>query len=306
MIGAPHLGLSEVQRGRQPSSLTAGQITLQIKGWLQLENLEDRESRQIKYGQHSYRVHTYLTSRENCPSFLLLPLLIVIITRVIVLVIVILALADSDQVLFVLVGGRATANPGSLETQEGMSVVVETGETGESLDQGLLHQGPDRETVSDQSDIERLIDISYIRNISWGQIKVETSRVDVTCCQRAERAGWDYTDWRGEESRAGSGWSPLPHPSCWPAASQSSLRPLVFSLALPPPRPQDPPPCPPVSPGRSQTEYFEWKIWENFSCVGWVRSCLHLLHSPPGRETARERSWQRQRLILFLREVFDL
>ena len=31
-----------------------------------------------------------------------------------------------------------------LETKEGMSVVVEAGEAGQSLDQGLLHQGPDR------------------------------------------------------------------------------------------------------------------------------------------------------------------
>ena len=86
-----------------------------------------------------------MTTRENCTSFLLLPLLIVIITRVLVLLIVILALADSDQVLFVLVGGGATTHPGSLQTQEGMSVVMETGETGESLDQRLLYQGPDRD-----------------------------------------------------------------------------------------------------------------------------------------------------------------
>ena len=76
---------------------------------------------------------TYLTSRENCPSFLLLPLLIVIVTRVIVLVVIVLALGDSDQVLFVLDGGGP--RPGPLETQERMSVVVKTGEAGESLDQ---------------------------------------------------------------------------------------------------------------------------------------------------------------------------
>ena len=98
----------------------------------------------MKYRQHNEIQHssdTYLTSGENRPSFLLLPLLIIVITRIVVLVIVILALAHSDQVLFVLV--RGGPGPRSLQTQEGMSAVVETGEPGESLDQGLLHQGPD-------------------------------------------------------------------------------------------------------------------------------------------------------------------
>ena len=96
----------------------------------------------MKYPQLS-TANTYLTSRENCPSFLLLPLLIIIITRIIVLLIVVLALRDSDQVLLVLLGLRDGAQPRSLvETEEGMSVVVEAGQAGESLDQGLLHQGP--------------------------------------------------------------------------------------------------------------------------------------------------------------------
>ena len=94
----------------------------------------------MKYFHHT--LNTYLTPRENCPSLLFLPLLIVIITRIIVLVIIILALSHSDQVLFILV--RGGPSPWSLETEEGVSVVMETGE---SLDQGLLHQGPDTGTA---------------------------------------------------------------------------------------------------------------------------------------------------------------
>ena len=98
----------------------------------------------MKYRQHNEIQHssdTYLTSGENRSSFLLLPLLIIVITRIVVLVIVILTLAHSNQVLFVLV--RGGPGPRSLQTQEGMSAVMETGEPGKSLDQGLLHQGPD-------------------------------------------------------------------------------------------------------------------------------------------------------------------
>ena len=109
----------------------------------------------MKYRQHNEIQHssdTYLTSGENCPSFLLLPLLIVIITRIIVLVIIILALSHSDQVLFILVRGGPA--PWSLQTEEGMSVVMETGEPGESLDQGLLHQGPDTGTAQHSTSLD--------------------------------------------------------------------------------------------------------------------------------------------------------
>ena len=131
---------------------------------------------------------------------------------------------------------------------------------------------------------------------SWGQMLGVLGVLGVTCCQWGERAGWGYTDWRGGESRPGSGWSlpllpPLLLPSYWQAVSQCELRILSTSPAPPPPPDPRGPPGPPASPGHSQTKYFEWKIWGNFSGEGWARSCLHLPHSPPGRKTARERSW---------------
>ena len=79
-----------------------------------------------------------MTSREYCASFLLLPLLVVITSIIVVVIIVIFGVCGPDDVVvFVRERGR-----GSLQTKEGVSVVVEARETGESLDEGLLDQGP--------------------------------------------------------------------------------------------------------------------------------------------------------------------
>ena len=117
----------------------------------------------------------------------------------------------------------------------------------------------------------------------------------VTCCRKAERAGWGCTDWRGGGSRAGSGWSSRCSPSWSPAASLAELRPLSLSLCPPPPPPpQDHPPDPPVSLLRSRIKCFEWKILGSFSCVDLARSSLPLLHFLP----VKQWRWELVRTVL--------